>query len=171
MSSPKVTYASPEEERRWNSLSEKMTAFHNWFKEEYKMIYESADGSYTKRGLSLPRYLDTIVVFNYHLHAHHTTEERLVFPVLAKGIPKFARNARDGHVDSHKSIHDALQNLLKRVDKWRNEPTTYSPTEMRGALDKLADVLFKHLDEEVEDIQGDKLKPHFKLEEIERIGR
>lgn len=152
-------------------MSERMTSFHNWFKEEYKIIYKSADGSYTKRGLSLPRYLDTIVAFNYHLHAHHTTEERLVFPVLAKEIPKFARNTRDGHVDSHQAIHKSLQNLLKNVDKWRKEPTSYSPTEMIGALDRLAEVLFEHLDREIEDIRGDKLKPYFKLEEIESIGR
>ncbi|KAF5386220.1 hypothetical protein D9615_002232 [Tricholomella constricta] len=171
MSSRKVTYASPEEEMRWNSLSERMTAFHNWFKEEYRTIYASADGSFTKRGLSLQRYLDTIVAFNSHLHAHHTTEERLVFPILATGIPKFARNARDGHVDSHRVIHDALQSLLRHVAKWRKDPTTYSPTEMKAALEKLAGVRFEHLDQEVEDIRGDKLKPYFTLEEIERIGR
>ncbi|KAF8070489.1 hypothetical protein FPV67DRAFT_1487572 [Lyophyllum atratum] len=148
-----------------------MTSFHNWFKEEYKTIYESADGSYTRRGLSFPRYLDTIIAFNYHLHAHHTTEERLLFPILAKGLPKFARNTPDGHVGSHKAIHDALTSLLKHVDKWRKEPTSYSPTEMRGALDKVAGVLFEHLDQEVEDIRGDNLKPYFKLEDIESIGR
>ncbi|KAG6911129.1 hypothetical protein DXG01_003869 [Tephrocybe rancida] len=55
--------------------------------------------------------------------------------------------------------------------RWRKDPTSYSPTVMKSALEKLAGVLFEHLDQEVEDIRGDSLKPYFKLEEIESIGR
>ncbi|KAG6832593.1 hypothetical protein H0H92_014429 [Tricholoma furcatifolium] len=147
-----------------------MAAFHNWFKEEYKTIHAFADGSFNKRGLSLPRYLDTVVAFNSHLHAHHTIEERFVFPILAKKIPKFAHDAQDGHVRSHQAIHDALQSLLALVTKWRMDPASYSPAEMTEALEGLAGVLFEHLDQEVEDLRGDNLKPYFTLEEIEAIG-
>lgn len=40
------------------------------------------------------------------LTMHHTIEERHIFPVLAKRIPKFAHTAEAGHVDSHRAIHD-----------------------------------------------------------------
>ncbi|KAG5649103.1 hypothetical protein H0H81_006288, partial [Sphagnurus paluster] len=66
-------------------------------------------------------------------------------------------------------VYAGLESLMQKVAQWRKDPTAYSPTEMRAALDNLAEVLFEHLDEEVEDLRGDNLKPHFKLEEIEKF--
>ncbi|RDB27819.1 hypothetical protein Hypma_002283 [Hypsizygus marmoreus] len=165
----KVVYASAEEERKWNLLSNRMSEFHQHYKHEYKLIYESADGSFTKRRLTLNQYLNTIAAFNSHLTAHHTIEEHYVFPILAKGIPKFSHNYKDGHVKSHEAIHDGLEKLAKLVAKWLEDPTSYSSTDLKACLDSFSEVLFEHLDQEVEDIRGDKLKPHFKLEEILRI--
>jgi hypothetical protein len=102
------------------------------------------------------------------LHAHHTTEERIVFPILGKKIPRFAHDAENGHLDSHRAIHDGiyiqayipssarlleistgLVDLMGHVSKWRKNPNTYSPEEMKACLDQLSSVLFKHLDQEV----------------------
>ncbi|KAF9465055.1 hypothetical protein BDZ94DRAFT_433533 [Collybia nuda] len=148
-----------------------MNSFHEYFKYEFKEIYEAADGSFTKRGLSLAMYLDSVRSFNSHLTMHHTIEERHIFPILAKKIPKFANTAENGHVDSHKAIHDGLEALMKLVTNWRKEPTTYSPREMIATLDKLKPVLFEHLDQEVQDLKGDQLKLHFTLKEIESLSR
>jgi Hemerythrin HHE cation binding domain len=40
------------------------------------------------------------------LNAHHTTEERILFPILARALPQFAHGAE--HLDSHKAIHDGI---------------------------------------------------------------
>jgi len=103
---------------------------------------------------------------------HHTIEERHLFPILAKTMPQFSKNDHgDGaHILSHKGIHDGifyvifvtfcrlffltlsslgLLNLEKLVEKWTDEPSTYSPTEMRACLDTFRETLFHHLDEEV----------------------
>jgi hypothetical protein len=42
-----------------------------------------------------------------------------------------------------------LVDLMDHVSKWRRNPTTYSPEEMKACLDQLSSVLFKHLDQEV----------------------
>jgi len=146
-----------------------MNSFHQWFKDELKVIYESADGSYSARGMSLSMYLDSVHRWRSSLTAHHTTEERFVFPILARGLPQFAPGAE--HLDSHKAIHDGLAVLSANLSKWRRDPTSYSPDEMKACLDNIRGALIPHLDQEVEDIKGDNLKPHFRLEEIERIGR
>lgn len=169
MSTEKVVYASAEEERRWNSLSTVMNSFHQWFKDELKVIYDSADGSFNVRGMSLSMYLDTVRRWKASLNAHHTTEEHFIFPVLARELPQFAPGAE--HIDSHKAIHDGLDDLANNLMKWRREPSSYSPEVMKACLDNIRTVLIPHLDQEVEDIKGHKLKPHFKLEEIERIAR
>ncbi|KAF9465054.1 hypothetical protein BDZ94DRAFT_433532 [Collybia nuda] len=171
MATVKVTYASAEEERRWNHLSNLMNSFHQWFKDEFKRIYESADGSFANRGLSLSQYLSTVTSFNASLTMHHTMEERHVFPILAQGIPKFASSTHGGHIDSHREIHDGLENLAQKVTKWTEDPTMYSPMEMKISLEALSNVLFSHLDQEVEDIRGDNLKPYFTLDVIESIGK
>jgi len=166
-SQPK-SFSSAREERKWNNLSEKMSSFHDWFKQEFNTIYELADGSFTSRGLSLPRYLDTAGAMNHHLTMHHTIEERYLFPILAKTMPQFAKE-NGSHIASHHGIHEGLNQLETLVKKWKDTPSTYSPTEMRACLDSFRDVLFHHLDEEVADLRGENLKKYITLEELESL--
>lgn len=44
------------------------------------------------------------------------------------------------------------------LEKYSETPNTYSPDELRACLDSFRDVLFRHLDEEVEDLKGESLK-------------
>jgi len=151
-------------------MSTTMSHFHEWFKKEFNMVYELADGSYTKRGLSLPGYLREAKSMCTHLNFHHSLEERHIFPVLAKRMPAFSETAEDGrHIRSHRAIHKGLDDLDTLVKKWTTELTSYSPTEMRACLDSFREVLFNHLDEEVDDLKGDNMKKYWTLEEVDRI--
>ncbi|KAF8973228.1 hypothetical protein BDZ97DRAFT_668029 [Flammula alnicola] len=166
---PISNLAAAREERKWNKLSEKMSAFHEWFKEEFNTLYELADGSFTRQGLSLPRYLDTAKAMNHHLTMHHTLEERHIFPILARSMPKFANNDDGAHIASHRGIHEGLEKLEKLVTKWKDSPSTYSPADMRACLDSFRDVLFHHLDEEVADLPGENLKKYMTLADVEAL--
>ncbi len=42
-----------------------------------------------------------------------------------------------------------IDDLTRLVRKWLDEPSTYSPEEMRASLDSWREVLFSHLDQEV----------------------
>lgn len=128
-----------------------------------------ADGSFSRRGLSLSSYLNTAEQMNQHLTMHHTIEEQHVFPFLAQKMPQFAKDKDGAHIRSHKGIHDGLEKLSSLLAKWRKSPSTYSPSEMRSCLDGFREVLFHHLDEEVADLRGENLKKYFTLEEIERL--
>ncbi|KDR75854.1 hypothetical protein GALMADRAFT_248584 [Galerina marginata CBS 339.88] len=163
------TFVSVREERKWNKLSEHMSAFHEHFKVEFNTLYELADGSFTRRGLSLPRYLDTAESMNHHLTMHHTIEERYIFPILAKKMPQFANNDDGPHIASHHGIHEGLAQLETLVQGWKQAPSTYSPTAMRACLDSFRAVLFRHLDEEVTDLRGENLKKYLTLEELESL--
>ncbi|KAF8345871.1 hypothetical protein F5887DRAFT_963905 [Amanita rubescens] len=107
-----------------------------------------ADGTYSNRGMSLSAYLDSAIQFKQMLTMHHTIEEREIFPKLATRMPQFSTDS-EGHVKSHRDIHEGLEKLSSLVEKWRSDPKTYSPTEMRSCLDDFRPVLFQHLDEEV----------------------
>ncbi|TFK54444.1 hypothetical protein OE88DRAFT_1733101 [Heliocybe sulcata] len=167
-----------QEERRWNRMSETMSHFHEWFKREFNMVYEDhdnvfaklADGSFSRRGLSLPGYLGEAKSMCTHLNFHHSLEERHIFPVLAKRMSVFSETAEDPrHIRSHRAIHKGLDDLEALVKKWVAEPSTYSPTEMRACLDSFREVLFRHLDEEVDDLKGENMKKYWTLEEVDRI--
>ncbi|KAJ7703144.1 hemerythrin HHE cation binding domain-containing protein [Mycena rosella] len=162
--------AAEFEERRWNRLSETMSSFHNYFKQEFNTIYEQlADGSFSKRGLSLGLYLEMAKRLNSHLTMHHTIEERHIFPILAKRMPQFSTETEAAHIDSHKGIHTGLDELATLVVKFKTQPSSYSPAEMRACLDGFREVLFSHLDEEVSDLRGENMKKYWTLEELESI--
>ncbi|KAF9820299.1 hypothetical protein IEO21_01513 [Rhodonia placenta] len=117
--------------------------------------------------MSLQMYLRTANELVKHLNTHHTIEERYIFPVLGRRMPSFQEH--DMHVKSHEAIHEGLDRLSVLIKKWTAEPSTYSPAEMRGCLDSWREVLFTHLDQEVEDLSGENMKKHWKLEELDMI--
>ncbi|KAJ7462359.1 hemerythrin/HHE cation-binding motif-containing protein [Mycena galericulata] len=149
-----------------------MSSFHSYFKSECASLH-LADGTFTTRGLSLSVYLDMAKRLNSHLTLHHTIEERHIFPVLAKRMPQFSTETDDAHINSHKQIHKGLDELATLVSKFKNEPSTYcnqlAPTEMRACLDSFREVLFTHLDEEVNDLGAENMKKYWKLEELATI--
>jgi len=166
LSDAELPVLSAREQTRWNRLGNLMSQYHASFKHEFNTIYELADGSFSKQGLSLPDYLRVAHGLKTHLTAHHTIEERFVFPILAKRMPQF----KGHHLESHSGIHDGLDRLDDLLSKYRSDPSLYSPKDMKACLDSWREVLFRHLDEEVEDLQGDNLRKHsFTIQEIEQI--
>ncbi|KAG9221086.1 hypothetical protein CCMSSC00406_0005475 [Pleurotus cornucopiae] len=168
------TKLSPQEERKWNKvspnfsagerdvanlrqLSVTMNAFHENFKQEFNRLYELADGSFNNYGWSLSYYLNAAQGMKTHLTTHHTIEERYIFPTLGKRMPAFA------------DTPDGLDALAELLNKYRRDQTTYSPSEMRECLDSFREVLFKHLDQEVQDLRGENLRKYFSMKEIEPI--
>ncbi|KAF7964966.1 hypothetical protein HWV62_1300 [Athelia sp. TMB] len=168
---------SASEQRKWNKMSEHMDYFHQGFKRNFNSIYEMADGSFNKYGLSLPRFLRQASDMISHLNTHHSIEEAYIFPKLAVKMPAF----KGEHLKSHKGIHKGLDeyDLLHAdilplkleilIKKYKDDPTSYDPTELRACLDGFREVLFRHLDEEVADLQGENLRKYFTLAEVERI--
>ncbi|PFH51518.1 hypothetical protein AMATHDRAFT_58955 [Amanita thiersii Skay4041] len=145
-----------------------MDELHNEFRREFNMLIEYANDTYTGPPLPLDRYLSHASMFREMLNLHHATEEDRIFPMLAQRMPQFSPHS-EGHVQSHHKIHAGLNDLSKLVSKWRDNPEAYSPTEMKNCLESFREILFRHLDEEVEDLKGENLRQHFTLNEIEKL--
>ncbi|KAL1939892.1 hypothetical protein VTO73DRAFT_9592 [Trametes versicolor] len=159
--------SSSREEARWNRLAESMTYFHDHFKHEYDAVYRLADGSFAKQGMSLPAYLRMAAQLAKGLTVHHTIEERYIFPILGKRMQHFADD--ELHLKSHEAIHHGIDDMTRLVRKWLDEPSTYSPEEMRASLDSWREVLFNHLNKKVKDLGGENMKKYWTLEEMDRI--
>ncbi|KAJ7170343.1 hypothetical protein C8R43DRAFT_875853, partial [Mycena crocata] len=131
-----------------------------------------ADGSFARRGLSRSQYLGIAGQFDSHLTMHHTYEEAHLFPILAERMPEFSTETEAGHVDSHKGIHDGLEALTALVSKFKRDPSAYYEfpgPEIRACLDSFREVLFTHLDAEVNDLRGENMKKYFTLEEVNAL--
>jgi len=148
-----------------------MNYFHNWFKQEFNTVYELADGSYTKRRMTLKRYLDEAKQLISHLFMHHDIEESHFFPILARRMPMFNSGTPDArHINSHKVIHKGLENLQDLIVKYTSDSTSYSPDEMRNCLDGFREALFNHLDEEVADLGSANMKRYWTLKEVDELA-
>ncbi|GAA5970018.1 hypothetical protein JCM11641_000235 [Rhodosporidiobolus odoratus] len=163
-------YISPEpknamERREWDRMSSRMEGFHTHFRLAFKQLFELADGSFEKRGLTLPDFMDVAESFLRHLEGHHGIEERYIFPVLAKRMPQFA----DEHQEEHDTIHEGMYKFEVLVEKYRSEPSSYSPEEFRANLAAWGPVLFYHLNAEVATLKPDILRRYWTLEEVKRL--
>ncbi|KAI5118926.1 hypothetical protein M0805_003750 [Coniferiporia weirii] len=158
---------SRDENARWGRLGETMEQFHNYFKMEFGRVYELSDGSFVNYRMSLQMFLREAEGLKKHLEAHHSIEERFIFPELAKKMPAFA--ADEQHRKSHEAIHEGLDKLSALTREFRENPTSYSPERMRECLESFREVLMRHLDEEVADLSAENMKKYWTLEEVDRI--
>lgn len=158
--------------RQWNRLADSMDRFHNHFRWEYKNIHENAEDGYKRKGQTLARFLREAEQLAHHLDMHHRIEEAYIFPLLAKKMPQFKDGARDkgAHLEAHKGIHDGLERYQAYISQCKADPDAYDGTKLRGIMDSFHDVLFNHLDTEVEDLGAESVqKAGFTLEELKRF--
>ncbi|GAA5908390.1 hypothetical protein JCM6882_007924 [Rhodosporidiobolus microsporus] len=156
---------NPQERREWDRMSSRMEGFHRYFRSSFTQLFELADGSFGKHGLTVPDFMDVAESLLRHLEGHHGIEERYIFPVLAKKMPQFAED----HQEEHDAIHEGMHSLEKLISRFRSEPSTYSPTELRTNLVSWGPVLFYHLNAEVESLKPDVLRRYWTLEEVKRL--
>ncbi|GAA5989129.1 hypothetical protein JCM10908_001171 [Rhodotorula pacifica] len=163
-------YIAPEpktaaERRDWDRMSSRMEGFHTYFRQSFKQLFELADGSFAKHGLSVKDFMGVAESFHEHLGFHHGIEEQHIFPVLAKRMPQF----RDDHQEEHDAIHKGMDELLALISKYRSDPTSYSPDDFRRNLASWGPLLFYHLDAEVETLKPDILRRYWTIEEVRRL--
>jgi len=158
---------TPMEKRKFGELATKMQYFHDYFKANFAEIYELADGKFYSRGMSLPAFMDSANNFKRYLEGHHNIEETYIFPILAKKMPSFREDEQ--HRLKHKQIHDGLDALAVIIKRVKEDPSSYSPADLRACLDGFREPLMTHLDEEVQDLQAENMRKYWTLEEIKQI--
>ncbi|BEI86641.1 hypothetical protein CcaverHIS002_0609280 [Cutaneotrichosporon cavernicola] len=158
---------SPSEAYAWNAAWKGMERFHNSHKRTFTNSYEHAS-DYADVGYSLKAFLRESYNLVIHLGNHHSIEEAYIFPLLAHKHPAF----RDGaeHKADHAAIHDGLERYQEFLRACMMDDTKYSPEKMREILDSFREPLFRHLDQEVEDLKPETLWKHgFTIDEIRRL--
>lgn len=98
---------------------------------------------------------------------HHDIEEAHFFPPLGKKMEIFRVN--ELMKNQHKEIHAGLDRLTSYVDECRSGSRELRLSEMKGVLDSFGEVLWTHLDKEVEQLGAENMRKYWSLEELRRL--
>ncbi|KAJ5895678.1 hypothetical protein N7495_007369 [Penicillium taxi] len=159
---------SPGDFRTYNRMSEQMQAFHNHFRLIWKQLYEacSATGK-NPAGLSARQIIMTGLQFCSQLDFHHSIEERHIFPVLASKMPEFRKELE--LLSQHKLIHAGLERLGGYLEKCKTGEEDMRREEIKRLMDTFGEVLWTHLDQEVNTLRAEHMRKFWSLEEMRRL--
>ena len=81
------------------------------------------------------------------LHAHHTSEDELIYPVLEQRCPE-RRSELERIDDQHKLLHAPMDAGRSAIATWRAAPSTDNAQAVIDAIASIAEPLRPHLAEE-----------------------
>jgi len=85
------------------------------------------------------------------LHLHHTSEDDLLWPLLAERCPDSAELLERMQAQ-HASVDELLERLGPVLRRWEAEARPAVAKEAAGLVDRLCEVVVEHLDEEEQSI-------------------
>ncbi|KAI6359293.1 hypothetical protein MCOR25_007129 [Pyricularia grisea] len=177
---PKLPPLSAAEYREYNRLAEMMTYFHNHFKQTWNMMYTAAGNNRRPANMSLRQFIDTGLTFVRQLTMHHNIEEELLYPQLAVRMDEF-RN-QDGKkggskpnrkqselIRQHRLIHEGMDRFEDYLTECRRGQLDFDMATLKTKMDDWNDVLWLHLDAEVETLKAENMRKYWTLSEIRRL--
>ncbi|KAF7591032.1 hypothetical protein BBP40_002050 [Aspergillus hancockii] len=152
----------------YNRLAAQMDQFHNHFRLSWNDL-QNACGAMGKRsgGLKPKQLASTGLRFCSQLDFHHKVEEEHVFPVLARKMPEFKQ--KQTLLSQHKKIHRGLAQLEEYLQKCRSGEEDLELAEMKRLMDAFGEVLWAHLDEEVQTLRAENMRKYWTLEEMRAL--
>lgn len=99
---------------------------------------------------------------------HHNIEETYVFPRLATRMPAFQKNLV--LIKQHKQIHTGMDKLEAYLADCRKGVRDLRMEEAQELMDSWKDVLWTHLDREVEELGAEKMRQYWSIQEMKSFG-
>ncbi|TGO22253.1 hypothetical protein BPAE_0176g00180 [Botrytis paeoniae] len=154
----------------YNSMAEHMNYFHNHFRQTWTLLKTATTNNQRPRNLSLRQFLQTGLSFLSRLELHHGIEEQHIFPVLARKMPEFANGKNAAELlRQHREIHKGMDVMQEYLEKCRDGETELSLKVLGEKMDGFGEVLWKHLDQEVEALGAENMRRYWSREEMRRM--
>ncbi|TEY18009.1 hypothetical protein BOTCAL_2094g00010 [Botryotinia calthae] len=154
----------------YNSMAEHMNYFHNNFRQTWTLLKTATINNQRPRNLSLRQFLQIGLSFISHLEAHHGIEEHHIFPVLARKMPEFAAGNNAAELlRQHREIHKGMDVMQEYLEQCRDGETELSLKILGEKMDGFGEVLWKHLDQEVETLGAENMRRYWSREEMRRM--
>ena len=144
---------------------------HNHFRVTWNKLYATASettGRDLNPRLSPSQFLRAASRFLDTLTMHHSIEETYIFPRLASRMPAFQQNLT--LINQHKQIHTGMDRLQVYLADCRKGVRDLRMSEVKELMDPWRDVLWAHLDNEVEELGAEKMRQYWSLQEIKSFG-
>jgi len=168
---PEEKPLTPAEFRAYNKLSETMNLYHNHFRATWTELITALRTGTRPKGQSLRQFLAMASNFCRTLEMHHNIEETYFFPILGKKMPPFAKNhKKHGEMlEHHKKIHKGLDKFSDYVEKCRDGEKDFVGAEMLELMEAFEQILWQHLEEEVQNLRAENMRKYWTLEELKML--
>jgi hemerythrin-like domain-containing protein len=118
--------------------------------------------------MTLRQFLNHAEQFIHYLEVHHSIEEQVLYPQLAHKLSHF--DPKNGAlVGQHKEIHEGMDGLDKYIKDCKAGRADFSLAGLKEKMETWGDILWTHLDEEVEALGAAHIHKAFTREELMRI--
>ncbi|KAL2202692.1 hypothetical protein CC79DRAFT_1372852 [Sarocladium strictum] len=159
---------SPADFRAYNRMADKMDLFHNHFRSTWNILYTACTTGKRPSNLTLRQFLATGLTFADQLTAHHTIEERYIFPMLSSRMPEFDVKKGD-LVKQHEEIHKGLDEFQGYLLRCKQGEEDFEMGELRRRMEGWGKVLWEHLDDEVRGLGAERMRKFWTKEEIAQM--
>ena len=127
-------------------------------------MYEAASSGKRPQNMSLRQFLTMGLQFCRYIETHHGIEEQHIFPILAKKMPEFRKEL--SLLTQHKAIHKGIDQMEAYLRKCNNGETDFRMDELKKIMDSYGDVLWTHLNEEVQTLGAENMRKYWTIEEM-----
>ncbi|KAI9150523.1 DNA polymerase kappa [Paramyrothecium foliicola] len=158
---------SSADDAAFGRLAKRMSAFHEHFRQDWTTLYSICVSGSRPQGMTLRGYIQLGLQFCSQLEVHHNIEESWFFPLLAERMPCFRPG--DELIGQHRQIHEGLEQLQTYLEACRRGESELRLVKVKEILDSFREVLWKHLDQEVEDLGAENMRKYWTREEIDRF--
>ena len=143
---------------------------HNHFRQSWTILHTACANNKRPPNLTLKQFINTGLQFVSHLSTHHAIEEQHIFPLLATRMPEFkaGRNAAE-LLRQHKEIHAGMEGFEKYLEGCRRGETELQLRVLGELMEGWAEVLWKHLDQEVKTLGAENMRRYWSVEEMRRM--
>ncbi|KAJ6624193.1 hypothetical protein B0H10DRAFT_749542 [Mycena sp. CBHHK59/15] len=121
--------------------------------ETYKLAYNTIVPHLDKPPLDdLDNFLGYCRAWATSIVGHHDSEEAVLFPFLN------SRLDFSSELEQHVVVAEGLTGIINYIDQSRADHSAFDGAKLKRMMETLHDLLFEHLDEEVQDLAPEKLK-------------
>ncbi|KAH8803514.1 hypothetical protein F5884DRAFT_682357 [Xylogone sp. PMI_703] len=149
----------------YSQLADLMNRVHNGFRRAWNSLYASASAGEGEYRMSDQGMIQLGLNFCRSLEGHHRAEERVVYPVLAPRMPAF----REGSnlLLQHEEVHAGLEKMRSLLNNFESGEKEFSLQEIKACMDGYHEVLWQHMDEEVEQLSPIEMMGYWTIDEME----
>ena len=145
---------------------------HGMLRRSWTTLWEAAISGRRPAHLTMRQFISEGLRFATHLEIHHNIEESVIFPHLSQKMPEFraGRGSRAAELlRQHREIHKGLESLRNYLEKCLNGDKELELSVLWGKMDTWREVLWTHLDQEVQTLGADNMRRYWTIEEMRKI--